>query len=157
KVLYKGRFQDQRPYEREFSGIQKFEPLSRTHPGLVNILQIGRNDKEGYFYYVMELADDCERPESEYRVSKTVGNGPNGVAGGAGEPGSSMDGKLSRIRLYRPHTLRAASERGRLSFGECLQLGLDLTAALAHLHKNGLVHRDIKPSNIIFVNGVPKL
>src|SRR5262249_31592659 len=58
---------------------------------------------------------------------------------------------------YRPHTLRAGSEHGRLPFEQCLQLGLDLAAALAHLHKHGLVHRDIKPSNIIFVNGIPKL
>ena len=41
----------------EFKAIQKFEPISRSHPGVVNILQIGRNDDEGYFYYVMELAD----------------------------------------------------------------------------------------------------
>lgn len=34
---------------------------------------------------------------------------------------------------------------------ECIALGLTLTSALEHFHKNGLVHRDIKPSNIIFV------
>src|SRR5262249_17110505 len=32
-----------------------------------------------------------------------------------------------------------------------------LSAALEHLHQEGLVHRDIKPSNIIFVNGARKL
>jgi hypothetical protein len=36
-------------------------------------------------------------------------------------------------------------------------MGLSLSAALAELHRVGLIHRDIKPSNIIFVNGVPKL
>src|SRR5262249_51151718 len=35
--------------------------------------------------------------------------------------------------------------------------GLDLSRALAELHRKGLVHRDIKPSSIIFVNEVPKL
>src|SRR6266567_2273905 len=57
KVVYRKRFRDDRPYEREFSGIQKFEPVSRTHEGLVDVLQIGREDKLEYFYYVMELAD----------------------------------------------------------------------------------------------------
>src|SRR5437879_13397515 len=61
KVVYRKDFEDSRPFEREFSGIQKFEPISRSHEGLVNILQVGRH--EDYFYYVMELADaasaDC--------------------------------------------------------------------------------------------------
>jgi eukaryotic-like serine/threonine-protein kinase len=39
----------------------------------------------------------------------------------------------------------------------CLQIGVELTTALEHLHNNGLVHRDIKLSNIIFVNGHAKL
>src|SRR5262245_22754044 len=56
KVVYRNNFKDDRPYEREFAGIQRFEPLSRTHDGFVDVLQIGRNDQEGYFYYVMELA-----------------------------------------------------------------------------------------------------
>src|SRR6266702_3082531 len=45
----------------------------------------------------------------------------------------------------------------RLGARECLQLGLQLSAALEELHRAQLVHRDIKPSNIIFVNGAPKL
>src|SRR6266850_6222942 len=57
KIVYRRRFEHERPYEREFGGIQKFEPVSRTHEGLVDILQVGRNEQEGYFYYVMELAD----------------------------------------------------------------------------------------------------
>src|SRR5829696_3588294 len=58
KIVYRARFDSERPYEREFKGIQTSEPISRSHPGLVDILQIGRNDEAGYFYYVMELADD---------------------------------------------------------------------------------------------------
>ena len=49
KIIYRRTFKDDRPYEREFSGIKKFEPISRTHPGLMDILQVGRNDAEGYF------------------------------------------------------------------------------------------------------------
>src|SRR5215470_11954094 len=58
KIVHRASFDSDRPYDREFSGLQKFEPLSRSHPGLVNILHVGRNNAEGYFYSVMEAADD---------------------------------------------------------------------------------------------------
>jgi WD40 repeat protein len=56
KIVYRAAFEHARPFEREFNGIQKFEPISRSHDGFVDVLQIGRIDD--YFYYVMELADD---------------------------------------------------------------------------------------------------
>src|SRR5690349_10405925 len=59
KVVYRSRFQSSRPYERELNGVKKYEPLSRSNEGLVDILQVGQNDEGGYFYYVMELADDA--------------------------------------------------------------------------------------------------
>src|SRR5437868_8031391 len=58
KIVYRKTFSEQRPYEREFEGIKKFEPVSRSQPNQVDILHVGRNDADGYFYYVMELADD---------------------------------------------------------------------------------------------------
>src|SRR5256886_6247588 len=60
KVVYRKTFEDARPFEREFKGIQKFEPISRSHDGLVDILQVGGTEE--YFYYVMELADDASSP-----------------------------------------------------------------------------------------------
>src|SRR5438874_1098929 len=69
KIVYRASFESERPYEREFSGLQKFEPVSRTHPGLVSILHMGRND--ACFYCVMEVADDARQPnerESQSRV-----------------------------------------------------------------------------------------
>src|SRR5262249_54594868 len=56
KIVYRAAFEHARPFEREFNGIQKFEPISRSHDGFVDVLQIGRTPD--YFYYVMELADD---------------------------------------------------------------------------------------------------
>jgi hypothetical protein len=56
KIVRRSAFDADRPYEREFAGIQKFEPISRSHESQLNILQVGR--VEDGFYYVMELADD---------------------------------------------------------------------------------------------------
>jgi hypothetical protein len=55
--VYRADFDQDRPYEREFDGIRHFEPVSRAHESQLDILQVGRGD--GYFYYVMELADDA--------------------------------------------------------------------------------------------------
>lgn len=59
KVLHRSAFGDDRPFEREFSGIQRFEPISRSHESQLNILHVGRGPD--HFYYVMELADDQGR------------------------------------------------------------------------------------------------
>ena len=134
KVVFRGTFTDARPYEREFSGILLVEPLSRSHEGLVDILHVGRHEPEGYFYYVMELADDVA--ESPHPPTLR----PPDLAG------------------YRPRTLaRELKYRGRLPFEQCVQLGLTLSSALSYIHHGGLVHRDVKPSNILYVGGVAKL
>src|SRR5215213_9501257 len=58
KIVWREGFGSERPYEREFMGIKRFEPISRSQDSQVDVLHVGRNDPDGYFYYVMELADD---------------------------------------------------------------------------------------------------
>jgi serine/threonine protein kinase/tetratricopeptide (TPR) repeat protein len=143
KIVNRRNFEDRRPFEREFKGIQKFEPISRSHEGLVDILQVG--GAEDYFYCVMELADDANvgSVSDQSRTDATQAK--------------PQTGKLA-FQLYTPRTLRCeAKQRGRLQVGESVSIGQALANALAHLHAQGLVHRDVKPSNIIFVGGVPKL
>ncbi len=123
KVIWRRTFDDERPFLREFEGLQKFERLSREHPSQIALFHVGRNEAEAYLYYVMELADDLG----------------------------------SDACSYAPHTLRAELKSGRMPAARVLAIGLALTEALGHLHRNGLVHRDVKPSNVIFVNGRPKL
>lgn len=128
KIVRASAFKHRRPFDREFDGIRKFEPVSRLHDGLVDILQVGLNEENGYFYYVMELADDV------------------------------LAGQLINPSAYRPRTLaHDLAQRDRLPVAECIRLGAALASALGFLHGHGLIHRDIKPSNIIFVNGFPKL
>src|ERR1043166_7486351 len=58
KIVFRASFTDQHPFDRELKGIRKFEPVSRSHEGFVDVLQVGNNKAQGYFYYVMELGDD---------------------------------------------------------------------------------------------------
>lgn len=148
KIVHRAAFDHDRPYEREFEGIRRFEPISRTHPSQLNVLHVGRNDAAGHFYYVMELADAAEpRVESSELSVKSAATASDGP--------STLNLQPS---TYVPRTLRSElQQRGRVPFEECLQISLALATALDHLHRHGLVHRDIKPSNIIFVNGIPKL
>ena len=150
KIVWRHTFEDARPFQREFAGIQSFERISREHPSQLALFHIGRNEAKGYFYYVMELAD-AAKPRSEdgeLTMEDSDGNQPL-----PGHPQSSIFDPL----LYTPHTLRADLEKGRLPAAKVLEIGLALSEALSHLHSNGLVHRDVKPSNVIFVNGRPKL
>ncbi|HVR35395.1 MAG TPA: protein kinase [Methylomirabilota bacterium] len=128
KFVFRDRFKEERPYLREYEGLKNFERISRRHSGLVDVLQVGRNDAERYFYYIMELGDDEEH------------------------------GQDIRPDSYSPRTLQSTLARcGRMTFDECLRVGLILSDALEFLHGQGLVHRDVKPSNVIFVDGLPKL
>ena len=128
KIVQRSLFEDSRPYQREFNGIRHYEALSRGHDGLIDVLHVGRNEDEGYFYYVMELADD------------------------------QIVGQRIQTADYTPRTLQSEmNARGPLPAEECIDLGARLADALDYLHQEDLVHRDIKPSNIVFVNGQPKL
>ncbi len=158
KVVYRAHFKDERPYEREFHGIQKYEPISRTHEGLVQVLHVGRDETRGCFYYVMELADSVgTRSTASHTPSREGGQRESGSIA----PPKIEDGVESvptNALYYSPRTLRSdLARQERLAPGEAAQFVLRLAGALGHLHAQGLVHRDIKPSNIIFVGGQPKL
>jgi len=58
KIIHRSAFKDEKPFEREFNGICKFEPISRLHEGFVDVLHVGKDEAHACFYYVMELADD---------------------------------------------------------------------------------------------------
>src|SRR5690349_11067257 len=47
-----------RDQERELRGLRRYEPVSRSDAGFLGILDLGENREAGYFYCVMELADD---------------------------------------------------------------------------------------------------
>jgi len=103
KIVHRASFDHDRPYEREYAGIQKFEPVSRNHNGFVDILQIGRDDEAGYFYYVMELADgaNSSTPVAADVRRLTSKSEP-------GNPPSEIDRSLLvSAATYRARTLRS--------------------------------------------------
>jgi tetratricopeptide (TPR) repeat protein len=163
KIVRRDRFERGEDFEREFRGLQRFEPVSRTHEALVDILQIGRQDE--WFYYVMELADEARgaTPKPEIRSSKADRKPKTEAETPGGQVRPSDLGLLSEFGprssdLYSPRTLRAELKSHiSLPADEVIALGLKLAGALAHLHARGLVHRDVKPSNILFIDGEVKL
>lgn len=128
KIVWREDFEYEKTFHREFEGIQQFEPISRGHRGLVNVLHVGWHEVRGFYYYVMELGDDAES-------------------------GNQID-----VDTYVPRTLSTDfKNHGRLDLAFCKEAGIFLADALGYMHSYGLTHRDIKPSNIIFVDGVCKL
>ena len=128
KVIYRKHFLDSRPFDREFEGIQNFEPISRLHPGFIPILHVGMSPSKDYFFYIMEVADD-----------------------------TAEVGKISPEN-YHPKTLADESGKARkLPIPEVASLGSSIAKALDFLHSRGLIHRDIKPSNIVYLGGAPRL
>ncbi len=57
KLVWRARFADAQPYEREFNGLKEFARVSLEESRQLALLHVGRG--EDFFYYVMELADDA--------------------------------------------------------------------------------------------------
>jgi len=86
-----------KPFEREFDGLRRYEPISRSHDGLVSILHVERDRNGEFFYYVMDIADDEQNAQ---RIDPDK---------------------------YCPKTLATVlRQRGRLSVEECIQAGMVL-------------------------------
>jgi CHASE2 domain-containing sensor protein len=130
KMIYLAKFEgDPEPYEREYAGVQKYQPISDQHPGLLRVDFLSEK-KVDCFYYVMELGDSVE-------------------------PGWETQPAIYKPRDLVSE--RAQLRGKRLPVKECVRLGIRLSEALDFLHRQGMTHRDIKPQNIVFVQGQPKL
>ena len=127
KIVWRNRFSTADPFEREFRGLTEFNAHSFGASQMA-LLHVGQDESSGFFYYVMELADDA------------------------------ATGRTIDPARYVPLTAKELkTRRGRLPAAECVAFGVELARSLAGLHERALLHRDIKPSNVIVVSGVPKL
>src|SRR5262245_42292443 len=74
KIIYRDRMCDQggeghSPFDRALRGVREYEPVSRQHEGLVHLLQVEQDDTQGFFYYVMEAADDAHHTAGQSTAS----------------------------------------------------------------------------------------
>lgn len=128
KIVRRDNFESDKAFEREFEGIKRYEQVSQEHSGLVDVLHVGRDDAQNFYYYVMELADDVNN-------------------------GRDID-----YEKYEPSTLTHKLKEGqKVGLIDTLELGQNLAEALGKLHSHKLAHRDVKPPNIIFVRNRPRL
>jgi len=128
KLMERTAAADDEQFEREFRGICHYEPLSRDHAGLIDILHVARDEIGGYYYYTMELADDL-------RGGRDI------------DPAN-----------YQPRNLAAEiATRGALPATEVLPIAIAAARALGFLHAHQVVHRDIRPSSLIFCREQIKL
>ncbi len=129
KIVRRDNFKDERPFLRELAGITRYqEMVAPGTPTQLALLHVGERPDEGWFHYVMELADDAEN-------------------GREIDPSTYVALTLKELK----------ARRGRLPAADSLRLAVELAQGLAVLHDLRLLHRDIKPSNIILIHGMPKL
>jgi serine/threonine protein kinase len=118
-------------YQRAIDGLRNFRSLSGEAQYLLRIFDVREHHDEGYFCYMMELADDLNL------------------------------GRRVDPNVYKPRTLKGEIERNgrrqRLPAKDCVEIAVALGRGLQILHEGGFTHRDVRPSNIIFVNDLPKL
>jgi serine/threonine protein kinase len=117
-------------YQRALEGLQNFRSLGAESQYLLRIFDVRQRHEEGYFCYMMELADDMESRQVNPDVYKP----------------RTLKNELER----RGH-------RQRLPAMKCIDIAIGLARGLQVLHDGGFAHRDVRPSNIIFVNDIPKL
>ncbi len=131
KTIWRDDFPDEVSFKREYEGLLFYEPIARSHLGLVHILHIGQQQGDRpMYYYVMELADDA------------------------------LTGAIIEPERYSPRTLLNDMKRYHhtpMPIDIVIHVGCQLARALRYLHDQDLTHRDIKPANIVFVHDRAKL
>src|SRR5947199_5096141 len=97
----------------------------------------------------MRFTGDAERLKRFQQEARAVVglNHPNIVT--VHEIGEDHSIHYIPSELIEGETLRDRLTRGRLQFGEAVDVALQIASALAAAHEAGIVHRDINPGNIM--------
>jgi len=98
-------------YQRAWEGLKNFRSVSKESPYLLQIFNVRQRHEEGYFCYMMELADDID------------------------------SGRRINPSIYRPRTLKneleANGQRRRLPARRCADIAIKLVRGLQILHESG--------------------
>jgi eukaryotic-like serine/threonine-protein kinase len=127
--------------------------LSRIGAGAMGEVYLAHDDKLDRRVAVKliakALADDSDRLRrfrQEARAASSLNHPHIVVVHDFGE----LDGRPFIVtELVEGATLRDRLREGPLPIGDAVEIGLQLTSALAAAHARDLVHRDIKPENVM--------
>ena len=118
----------------------KFLSSLPHHPNIIKLRAIADGDRfhPDYFLVLDRLFDTLEQRLVQWRAkAKKLDAADNYF-------------RSLMTRLHKPaETVSIIGERARLLHDQ-VWTAYDLSSAIAHLHKHGVMHRDIKPSNIGF-------
>jgi serine/threonine protein kinase/tetratricopeptide (TPR) repeat protein len=74
------------------------------------------------------------------------------------EYGQARNTAFIAMEFLDGRTLDKILKERKLGYDECLRIALQVTEAIEHVHKSGLIHRDLKPGNIMVLDdGTVKL
>ena len=124
-------------------------PLGAGGMGEVYVAYDHDLDREIAIKVLRDGATDSDRVHRFVQEAKAASalNHPN--VAHVYEIGSSDGVRFIAMELVHGETLRSRIARGAVPVDDVVDIGLQMTAALAAAHQAGIVHRDIKPENVM--------
>jgi len=142
---------------RTVGGYEIRRPLGQGGMGVVYVAYDPQLDRELALKTVRaELLgeDGKQRFLREARACSRVQHPHVVTVYAAGEEGGDP---WMAMELLSGRSLRQVLKEGKPDWEQSVRWFLDVLAALAHLHRQGILHRDLKPDNIMITDDGPKL
>ena len=138
-------------FEVSIPGVEILEELGRgAHSTVYRIRRAGR-----YYALKLPIASVAAAPSSTLatrflREAAALARVRHPALPEVMEVGQAGKFPYIIMELVAGETLSERLRRGALDEAKVIELGLQLSGALAKIHDAGLAHRDIKPANVLF-------